>query len=288
MKQQIGATPAGDFTPATSTANTPSKPPPTLDAPPGPVSAPSTASAKSDHIQIEEPAEGHRKTSTNEAKKGDTPLTIAMRQAGVEAAQKASQKKVVKPGSIVSSNPASLDISSPSNATDTKLTKASEESQTLTEITAAKTPAVLAAEGAKRTSVDKIAESESSTDAESESPKSTEESLLQARRTSSITKNKTPLSTETALESTPSLSEQHHFEERPKTHRGSSVSDASKEEIESIERSEAIPEEDEGDDSASCVPHPEAKKVQTLTQEDTSALKDVTHSDKQEQPSESG
>lgn len=286
LKQQIGATPAFTVTPAASAANTPSKPPPSLDAPTEPISTPSTASAKSDHIQIEEPAEGHRKTSTDEAKKGDTPLTIAMRQAGAEAAQKASQKKVVKLGSTISSNPLSLDVSSLSNAKDTKLTKASEESQTLTEITAAKTPMVLAAEGAKRTSVDKIAGSESSTDTESESPKSTEESLLQARRTSSITKKKTPLSTETAFESTPSLSEQQHFEGRPKTHRGSSVSDASKEEIESIERSEAIPEEDEGDESTPCVPQSEAKDVQTSTQEDKPALAEVTHSDKQNQPSE--
>jgi hypothetical protein len=283
LKQHIGATPTVSVPPATSTANTPSKPPPSLDTSTEP---PSATPAKSEHIHIEEPAEGHRKTSASAPKKGDTPLTMAMRQAGAEAAQKASQRKVVKPGSLLSDNPTSPDTPTPSTATDTKLSKAFEEPDALTEITAAKTPAVLAAEGAKRTSVDKIAESESSTDAESESPKSTEESVLQARRTSSITKTKTPLSTETALESTPSLSEQQHFEERPRTHRGSSVSDASKEEIECVEKSQAIPEEDEGEESEPCVPQPEETKVQTSKEESKPALADVTPSDKQEQSSE--
>jgi hypothetical protein len=202
-----------------------------------------------------------------------------MRQAGAEAAQRASQKKAAKRG-LISSNPKLQDVSSPSNVIDTKLTQASKESQRLTEIAASTTPTVLTAEGAKRTSVDKTVESESSIDAESKSPKSTEESLLQVRRTSSITKNKTTLATETALESTPSISEQRRFEERPKTHRGSSISEASKEEIEFVERSETIPEEDEDDESAPCVPLSEAKDGPTSTQEDKPELADVTHLDK--------
>jgi hypothetical protein len=76
------------------------------------------------------------------------------------------------------------------------------------------------------------------------------------------------------------MSEQRRFEARPKTHRGSSISEASKEEIEFVERSEAIPEEDEGDESAPCVPHSEAKDGPTATQEDQPELADVTHMDK--------
>jgi hypothetical protein len=283
LKQQIGATPAVSATPATSTTNTPSKAPSSLNTSTEPTSAPS---AKSEHIHIEEPAEGHRKTSASGPRKDDTPLTMAMRQAGAEAAQKAGQRKVVKPGSLLSENPTSPDTPTPSSATDTKLNKASEEPHASAETTAAKTPAVLAGEGAKRTSIDKIAGSESSTDADIEPPKSTEESLLQARRTSSITKTKTLLSTETALESTPSLSEQQHFEERPRTHRGSSVSEASREEIECVEKSQAIPEEDEDEDSAPCVPKSEENKVQTSMEEDQPALADFTSSDKQEHPSD--
>ena len=110
-------------------------------------------------------------------------------------------------------------------------------------MTAAKTPNQLAAEGAGKTSVDKIPDSESGAAGEIEPTSSREEALLQARRTSSITKTKTPLSTETAVESSPSTKE--HFEPPPRLHRGSSVSEASKEEIDSIEKAQMIPEEDE-------------------------------------------
>ena len=211
---------------------------------------------------------------------------MAMRQAGLEAAKKASQKKGVKPGSLLSDNPTSADAPASSTVTEAKLSKASEEPHASAEMTAAKTPEVLAAEGAKRTSVDKIADSENSAEASTESPKSTEESLLQARRTSSITKTKTPLSNETAVESTPALPEQQHFEERPRTHRGSSVSDASKEEIECVEKSVAIPEEDEGQEDAVDMQEAGEKKVQAATEEPKPALTDVTSSDKQEQPFE--
>jgi hypothetical protein len=211
---------------------------------------------------------------------------MAMRKAGAEAARKAGQKKALKPGSLFSDNPTSPDAPMPSTATNTKLSKASEEPSASADITAGKTPAVLAAEGVKRTSFDKMADSESSTDAETEPSKSVEESLLDARRTSSITKTKTPLSNETALESTPSLAEQR-FEERPRTHRGSSVSEASKEEIECVEKSNTIPEEDEDEDDeeTACLPRTSEKKAQTTTDGAKSSLADVTSSDEQQQPS---
>ena len=211
---------------------------------------------------------------------------MAMRQAGAEAAAKAGQKKVVKPGPLVSDDPPPPDTSIPSSALDTKLNKASEDPHLSAETTAAKTPAALAAEGARRTSVDKIADSENSTDTDTESSKSTEENLLQARRASSITKTKTSLSNETALDSTPARpAEQQHFEARPRTHRGSSVSDASREEIECIEQSQAIREEDEGEEDAPCVPGT-GEKARASTEEAQPALADVTSSDKHEQPAE--
>jgi hypothetical protein len=210
---------------------------------------------------------------------------MAMRKAGAEAAQKASQKKTLKPGSLLSDNPTSPSAPTPSTATNTKLSRASEEPNASADVTAGKTPAALAAEGAKRTSLDKIVDSESSTDSETEPSKSVEESLLQARRASSITKTKTPLSNETALESTPSLSEQRRYEERPRTHRGSSVSEASKEEIECVEKSNAIPEEDEDSEETACLPRTSEKKVQTTTDGAKSLLAEVTSSDRQEQPS---
>jgi len=208
---------------------------------------------------------------------------MAMRQAGAEAAQKASQKKMTKPGSLQSDNSASPNAPSLSTVADTKLSKASEEPHVSPDMTATKTPAVLAAEGAKRTSVDKIAGSESNTESVAESPKSPEESLLQARRTNSIPKAKTPLANETAVGSPTALSEHRHFEERPRTHRGSSVSDASKEEIECVEKSGAIPEEDEGDeetvDTQKAAEKAAEKQARAAKEDAQPALADVTSSE---------
>lgn len=209
---------------------------------------------------------------------------MAMRKAGAEAAQKAGQKKALKPGSLFSDNPTSPDAPIPSTATNTKLSKASKEPNASADITTGKTPGILAAEGVIRTSFDGTADSESSTDAETEPSKSVEESLLEARRTSGITKTKTPLSNEAALESTPSLSEQR-FEERPRTHRGSSVSEASKEEIECVEKSNTILEEDEDDEETACLPGTGQKKAQTATARAKSSLAYVTSSDEQQHPS---
>src|SRR5207248_1610464 len=116
-----------------------SKPPSSLNTPTHPTSAPP---AKADHIHIEEPAEGHRRASAETPRKGDTPLTMAMRQAGAEAAQKASQKKMTKPGSLQSDNSASPNAPSLSTVADTKLSKASEEPHVSPDMTATKTPAV--------------------------------------------------------------------------------------------------------------------------------------------------
>jgi len=63
------------------------------------------------------------------------------------------------------------------------------------------------------------------------------------------------------------------------------VSDASREEIECIEQSQAIREEDEGDDDAPCVPGT-GEKARASTEEDQPAVADVTSSDKHEQPAE--
>ena len=282
LKQQIGATAGAPPTPTTSTANTPSKPS-ALSSSADPISTPRSAPmTKPEHISIAEPAEDMRKPSPTAPKKDDTPLTMAMRQAGAEAAAKAGQKKVVKPGSLLSDNPKSPDDpTSPTTAApiaNVKLGKASADPQASTETTAAKIPTKLAAEGAKRTSVDKITDSESSTDVETETPmqRSTEESKLEARRTSSITKQKSALSNETALESSSALGEQAEEPERPslRTHRGSSVSDASKEEIAGIEKACAIPEEEESEDEQ----HTSHSAAQRL------GFADVTSSSKQEEP----
>jgi hypothetical protein len=194
-------------------------------------------------------------SSMGAAKKEETPLTIAMRQAGAEAAKKASEKKGSKPPTSVAAR--SLGgIEVPMPAIETKMARTVEEPDVSAETTAAKVPEKLAQEGAKRTSLDKISEEgakrtsmekadESDGTSEHEhGGLSKEATVLEARRASSLTKMKSPLSEESAVSSSTEFVGAH-FEPRARTHRGSSVSAASKEEIEEIEKRYAIPEEDE-------------------------------------------
>lgn len=141
--------------------------------------------------------------------KEENPLIVAMRQAGAEVAKKAGEKKTSKNVTQASSKDQEA-TAMPISVVETKMAKLVEEPGALTEATAAKVPEKLAEEGAKRTTVDKIAEEGEklrSMDKETESHGSGEQehvglskeaTLLDARRASSITKMKTPLSEESA------------------------------------------------------------------------------------------
>ncbi|OAL34120.1 hypothetical protein AYO20_06575 [Fonsecaea nubica] len=272
LKEQIAAT--QDFgglttsanlapqVPATSTASTPSRSGP-----------PSRASSETRHISIAEPSE---KEKEKNAVAGDTrlaasqkpaenPMNVAFRQLGAEAAAKATQKK------------SAAAAQSPKAAADRVGTEAAVESaDTAAEVTAAKTPAQLASEGAARTSVGKIAESQDkiAVDAAEDTSPSKEEQILEMRRTSSVTKSKSRLSDVTPIEesdkvvaepeetsttsqssiavpdnevsasSSTSLSTQATPR---KQHRGSDIGEASPEEIRALEKKLSIPEEDDDD-----------------------------------------
>jgi hypothetical protein len=183
---------------------------------------------------------------------------MAMRQAGAEAAKKAGEKK----GSMSRAPGSAKDLEAtgvPMPAFETKMAKTVEEPGASSGITAAKIPEKLAEEGAQRTSVDKIAEegakranvdSFSEPDGASEQGYvglSREATMPEARRGGSITKLRSPLSEETAATSRTELGAAG-LEPQPRSHRGSNVSSASKEEIESVERKNAIPEEPEETD----------------------------------------
>lgn len=240
LKQQIGATSADDG--MSAMFSTPPKPPAITPAPT------SREHSQSRHISISEPRDSHDAGPANALKKDDTPLTMAMRQAGAEAAQKAGQKKTTNAVPLQKAEPSETETTAP--LTETKLGKGAEDPESATEITAGKTPAQLASEGAKRTSVDKIADTKSNTGEDAAPPAtlSNEEQMLQVRRTSSIAKQPSRLATETVVEengteSTDAVNEQ--FERPEQMHRGSSISLASKEEIAAIEEADKIPEEEE-------------------------------------------
>jgi hypothetical protein len=237
-----------------------------------------------------EPGEISEPVSASASKKEETPLTMAMRQAGAEAAKKAGEKK----GSMSTARPSTAGLEAteaPMPAIQASMSKAVEEPGVSAETTAAKMPGKLAEEGAKRTSVDKIADEgakrrsmDKATESDSASEQehvglSKEAKTLEARRASSITKTKSPLSEDTSA----MCSREHgspNFEPRPRTHRGSSVSLASREEIQEIEQRNAIPEEIEEPDEQSAKPSPQGSEG--LEKSSDATMTDVTASDKGE------
>ncbi|KIW25770.1 hypothetical protein, variant [Cladophialophora immunda] len=292
LKEQISATqdfgsltastnlaPQVPQVPATSTSSTPSRSGP-----------PSRASSETRHISIAEPPEKEKEKATaageakpaSSQKSAENPMNVAIRQLGAEAAAKATQKKAAtaqppKAAAIPVKGQSTTD-QVPTAAADRVGTEAAVESpDTAAEVTAAKTPAQLASEGAARTSVDKIAESEdklAAGAAEDPSP-SKEEQILEMRRTSSVTKSKSRLSdvtpieesdkvvaepeeTSTASQSSIAVPEKEVSSSSstslpsqaapPRQHRGSDIGEATPEEIRALEKELSIPEENDDED----------------------------------------
>lgn len=246
-------------TPTTSATSTPSRPPPLSGTVPG-----ATSTASPDKFGqspfSKEMSEEVEQSSTNGSKKEETPLTMAMRQAGAEAAKKAGEKKGCKSTALASMG-SSEDTELPINPPETKMAKAMEEPGTSADSTASKVPEKLAEEGAKRTSIDRIADKDakrsnidttSQLDGANEQEHvgiSKEATKLEVKRASSVTKMKSPLSEEIAATSDSNL-ETVNSEPQPKTHQGSSISVASKEKIQEIEKRNAILEEVDTDKSS--------------------------------------
>ncbi|KAI1612577.1 hypothetical protein EDD37DRAFT_648115 [Exophiala viscosa] len=261
LKEQIAAADTGvsmTSTPSNLTAEPPHVRPTASTTSSGP---PSRASSETRHILISDPKD---KESESAEKPSEPPLNVAMRQLGAEAAAKAGQKKAATAQAAKApTKPPDNTETTPVPAT-TKLSPdvAVESPETATEVTAAKTPAQLASEGAKKTSVDKIAEVEGTATTETESSSSspsTEAQLVEQRRQSSITKQKSRLSESTPLEHSESVLEEEDKKEEemavpasevsadppmdmPKQHRGSDVGTASAEEIKAVEKEMRIPE----------------------------------------------
>ena len=257
---------------------------------------PASPSPDGRHISISDP-KYNTEAATSDSKPAqssktvDSPLTMAMRQAGAEAAAKAGQKRSAKatPATIPAASSTTDDSEAdqkpdlsqlPTPTTDPELSASASDPAAATETTAGKTPAQLAAEGKKRTSVDKISEnettedpntntaspptspsptSETSTSKDSSSPSlSNQEQVLSLHRNSSVTKEKSRLSTQVEPEDIPAAPEsaetspvsERKSPEGPtpamgqvRTHRGSSISLATKAEIAEVERRNTITEE---------------------------------------------
>ncbi|KIW87044.1 uncharacterized protein Z519_12341 [Cladophialophora bantiana CBS 173.52] len=289
LKEQIAAT--QDFGGLATTTNLAPQVPATSASSSGP---PSRASSETRHISIAEPTEKEKHTAAGDAKpalsqkSAESHMNMAIRQLGAEAAAKATQKKgataqPAKAAAVPTKGQSTTDQVPTATAERLSTEAAAESADTAKEVTAAKTPAQLASEGAARTSVDKIAESRDKLIAGGgeEAASSKEEQILEIRRSSSITKSKSRLSDVTPIEESDKV-----LAEQPDTstasqssiavpkneinvgsstslpqqaaprrqHRGSDIGEATPEEIRALEKKLSIPEEDDdGDDAVEMV-----------------------------------
>ncbi|ERF71114.1 hypothetical protein EPUS_07786 [Endocarpon pusillum Z07020] len=252
LRQQIGSTPVAAPTPTASATNTPSK----ASASPIPVSElalKTPSDMPSPSPLSKETSEQFDSSPMSASRKGETPLTMAMRQAGAEAAKRAGEKKGSKSTAPISARDLEA-TEMPMPAIETKMARSVEEPGISANTAAAKIPEKLAEEGAKRTSVDKIAEEDAkrtntdqvtNSDGKNEQKDvdlSKEATMTDASRAGSMPKVKSPLSEETAATSSTNL-DAAGLGPGPRTHRGSSVSLAPKEQIEEIEKRNTILEE---------------------------------------------
>ncbi|KAJ9614253.1 hypothetical protein H2200_002389 [Cladophialophora chaetospira] len=303
LKEQIAATqdfgtytaPTSNLAPeaaAASTASTPQRSGP-----------PSRASSETRHISIAEPTEkndGENKSGSSQ-KPTESPMNMAIRQLGAEAAAKAAQKKAGGASQTTKVAPAPV-TEKPTDPLSSEAAVSSPD--TAAEVTAAKTPTQLASEGAGRASLGKIAESEdrrASDSAEESQPTSNEEQQLEMRRQSSITNTKSRLSEVTPIAESNTVAGEEQPEvvkspspvavpeseatnaepaERPRQHRGSDIGEASLEEIRALEQKLSIPEEnEESDEEASAPTITKADTVSTTDEAEKKATKSTDPQD---------
>ena len=256
---------------------------PTAPPVPAQVSAPTSRdSSQGRHISISEPPKSADRNPAAALEQTGSPMALALRQAGAEAAAKASQKKTSKP---VTTAPKPTEIDTTAPVVEAKIASPMADPGADPAITQAKAPAQLAAEGAQRTSIDKIADTESTSDASKsvggslETTTSNEQQVADMRRASSITKAPSRLShTETSDQISEEPTEVKHepkFEERPRTHRGSSLSQVSREEIKEMERRNSIQEDPDEDAEGAVEDTPAVQGVEATDEGEKPAGKDI-------------
>ena len=228
------------------------------------------------HISISDPREelARKKSQTEDSlnpaanlgDKKNSPLSMAMRQAGAEAAAKAGQKSSSTSGAqaqAATTGKDPTDTTIPAPATAAKLDPDAEE---VTQVeTAAKTPEQLASQGQKKTSVDKLGGSPEdegtsccsasachcaltvANNLSADSHKSNLEQVLDQRRKSSVAKTSSSLANATSIDEADTVSTRPSaVEGPPKTTSTSTSTSADKDAIN--QREKAIAEEDEDDD----------------------------------------
>ncbi|KAK5944576.1 hypothetical protein PMZ80_003858 [Knufia obscura] len=156
------------------------------------------------HISISDPKEGRKKSEDGSGgkdtqKEGNSPLSMAMRQAGAEAAAKTGQKKGavgdVKAQEAAKSKQAT-DSSIPAPVAG-QVSKLDADAEDVSKVeTGAKTPGQLASQGQSRTSVDKLG----GIPEDEDSKKSNSEQILDQRRQSSIPQTGSSLAQTTSID----------------------------------------------------------------------------------------
>lgn len=207
----------------------------------------SRSSSETRHISISEPKDSREKENPAASmRRDDSPLALAMRHAGAEAAAKAGSKKTAISASP--SRPSITEIPAEATHVGNRASETAALDIPDTTITDAKTPEKLSAEGSiRRTSADRSAEQGGRTSPDSD--RSNEEQVLDMRRRSSIVRSTSRLAEETTMDDLDELpSNQGQQASGAKLHRGSSVTEVPKEVADQVEKENLIKEEDEEDE----------------------------------------
>ena len=272
LKEQIDDTSAGEpiaIRPAAPAA-------PARDSAP-----PSRDSSQGRHISISEPTKSADRNPAAALDGAESPMAMAMRQAGAEAASKAGQKKILKP-MPTAPTPSEKDTTAP--VVEPKIASPMADPSTDPEMTQAKSPAQLAAEGVRQASAENIEKSPDANGTVSgglEPPVSNEQQVADLRRTSSIAKAPSKLSETQTYDPVPEEAsepkDEQKFEERPKTHRGSSLSQASREEIRDVEKRNSIAVDPTEDEEAAIGTAGSAAKIGATDAGEKPASEDIDH-----------
>ncbi|KAL9112068.1 MAG: hypothetical protein Q9227_003688 [Pyrenula ochraceoflavens] len=316
LKQVIGSVPAVSATPVGSATNTPSKPvskapassentPPAQPIPitptasnkerEEPVSGRPTPSPQS-HVKIADTAQVTKpmaaSTPPPSSAPGESPVTLAMRQAGAEAAKKAGDKKIAKNEEIKarlaaqSAEQKAPDVLPEARPTGTAITEAAEERIADNNQKEAKK-----APSADDTAIKTTAQSVGKGSIEKEIAANVAENVEKIPAAAEETTSKDLLDKEEpAIKSSTSLVPDDSGETTPQ-HRGSIVAEASEAKVTEIEQETAIPEAKEEEEThvkagesselsseAKAGDDAEKKKAEkdSTTSSENTALKDVT------------
>lgn len=247
LKEQLGSVAPAASTPLQSTSNTPSKPPTTTSAP----SSTSTPSKAAPTVLFAEntppkPSQSGDVRSRPATGRVETSFSLAMRQAGKEAAERAKLKP--KSTGIKNSATPVADLSKLDNSAPTGLPPPSgvTEAASAKSVETGSADAVSKADDVPMTSANEVTTDSSNLNTEPEAPKKSTATPAH----DSLSENAQPIASTDSLATSTSGTPDVKPAKGVSKHRSSSITAASKDEIKDVEESTKIEEEPEEEEKA--------------------------------------